>query len=289
MRPLILSCVTILIFCNICFASNSTPFFATRTDQAPTIDGMITETMWADHDAIVVHDQHANIDITLKACYDADRIYLLATYPDTTEDRLHRALIWNNETESYYDGPTREDVLVLKWNMSTHNNDLSLNADRPYRADIWFWKASRTDHAGYADDKIQYYTTTRNKQSQQIISASGKVFYLRRNADTGESAYMPSLQTEYVGDCVTKYRQTQTSGSRADIRAKGQWENGVWTIEFSRLLNTGNLDDVQMDTSNNYLFGVSRFEIAGRDQEPESQQPLYGCGDTSELLSLTFK
>lgn len=281
--------IFLLIFTGISWASDGKILSATPVDQPPTIDGIATEPIWASATPTVVHDEQANIDIELKACYDQQHIYVLVTFPDPTEDRLHRALVWNSASNRYNDGPSREDVLVLKWNMSPYNNDLSLTSDRPYRADIWFWKASRTDHAGYADDKIQYYTSTRSKQSRQLISASGKVFYLRREADSGESAYIPKLETEYAGDIIAKYHQAQPTGSRADVRAKGQWRDGVWSIEFSRLLDTGHGDDLQMSPTKTYTFGVSRFEIAGRNPEPKSQQPLYGCGDATEAIALTFK
>lgn len=289
MRLFCTTCAFLLIFAGFCSASDNKTLTAMRVDQSPTIDGVAIEPLWEAVEMTIVHDQQANIDIELKACYDEERIYLLVTFPDATENRLHRALVWNNDSNRYSEGPTREDTLVLKWNMSPYNTDLSLTSDRPYRTDIWFWKASRTDHAGYADDKIQYYTSTRSKQSQQLISASGKVFYLRRDADAGESAYIPKLQTEYAGDIIAKYRESKPTGSRADVRAKGQWNQGVWTIEFSRLLDTGHGDDVQMSSTKTYTFGVSRFEIAGRKPEPKSQQPLYGCGNTTESITLTFK
>ena len=50
-------------------------------------------------------------------------------------------------------GPDRGDCFVFKWAMDAAVNDLSVHSDHPYMADIWFWKANRTDPAGYADDK----------------------------------------------------------------------------------------------------------------------------------------
>lgn len=35
-------------------------------------------------------------------------------------------------------------------------------------------------------------------------------------------------------------------GSRDDIITHGTWNNGVWTVEFSRALDTGNNDDVKL-------------------------------------------
>jgi hypothetical protein len=45
---------------------------------------------------------------------------------------------------------------------------------------------------------------------------------------------------------------------------------------------------VQFDAEQSYLFGVSRYEIAGRKPNPALQQPLYGAGDITEHLRLIF-
>nr|WP_320049453.1 ethylbenzene dehydrogenase-related protein [uncultured Desulfuromonas sp.] len=280
----------------LCFFSLSLPVSAAATltlhalkvETPPVVDGRGDESIWQHASPTVVHDVVADIDITLKATYTNERIYLIASFEDATENREHRSLIWNSELQSYENGPAREDVLVLKWNMSPHETDLTLHSDRPYRADIWFWKAHRTDHSGYADDKVQFYTTTRKKNGQQLISKSGKVFYLQRQGDEGESAYLPELYVNYVGATAEKYQLVIPTGSRADVRAKGVWHDGHWTIEFSRALDTGHSDDLQFSPERSYRFGVSRYEIAGRDSEPQSEQPLYGCGEVGELIDLVF-
>jgi len=269
-------------------ATAATTLHALKVTTPPTIDGHAEESVWQRATPLSVHDAIADIDITLKAVYTDQNIYLVASFDDATENRFHRSLVWNSEIESYENGPSREDVVVLKWNMSPHDTDLTLHSDRPYRADIWFWKAHRTDHSGHADDKFQFYTTTRKKNGQQLISKSGKVFYLQRLGDEGDSAYLPKLYVTYAGAIVEKYRLVMPTGSRADILAKGVWQDGRWTIEFSRALDTGHSDDIQFDTQRPYRFGVSRYEIAGRDKEPESEQPLYGCGDVGELIDLVF-
>lgn len=261
---------------------------AERVAQPPVIDGSAADGAWAQATGVRVRDVVANIDITLKAVHDGERVYLLGQYPDATENRLHRQLLWDPALKSYQDGPTREDCLVLKWSMVAHPTTLTLKENRPYTADIWFWKAHRTDHAGFADDKIQHYTTTRDKKAKMLISSEGNVFYLQRDGDEGNPTYQPLLHAGYIQDKMPKYDLVTPSGSRADVRAKGVWQQGVWTIEFSRLLDSGHGDDVRFELSGRYPFGVSRYEISGRDPEPESETPLYGSGDVGELIHLTF-
>lgn len=262
---------------------------ANRVDSPPVVDGEAADPAWSQAGIVKIHDAVADIDISLRAVFSGETLYLMGQFPDATESRLHRQLVWNSERRIYEDGPTREDCLVLKWSMVPHETTLSLKENRPYRADIWFWKANRTDHAGYADDKMQLYSTTRDKKAKLLISEKGNVFYLVRLTDEGQAAYQPVLQAGYANDKVDKYEYRIPTGSRADIRAKGLWKDGTWTVEFARRLNTGHADDVKFSLKGAYPFGVSRYEIAGRDPEPAAETPLYGSGDVGEILTLKFK
>jgi hypothetical protein len=95
---------------------------------------------------------------------------------------------------------------------------------------------------------------------------------------------------DYQGDMVRRFTTRTPQSSRADIKAKGVWADGRWTIEFARALDTGAQDDVIFnDLHKQYGFGVSRYEIAGRPVEQDADQPLFGSGDITEALNLRFK
>ena len=262
---------------------------AVKIENAPVIDGMASDSAWNEADYIVTHDPIANIDIKLKAVYTTENIFFLVQFSDPDESRLHKPLVWNTKEELYENGPDREDCFVLKWAMDAAIKDLSVRADHPYMADVWFWKANRTDPVGYADDKYQLLSGSKVPKSKKIKSHSGQSTYLQRRGDEGESAYKASLLIEYQGDNLQQFINRKPSGSRADVKAKGTWNDDKWCIEFSRKLNTNHSDDIQFDLSKEYLFGVSRYEIAGRKKNPKLTQPLYGSGDVSEKLLLNFK
>jgi len=179
--------------------------------------------------------------------------------------------------------------VVLKWSMEPHPVDLTLNSDQPYKADIWYWKAHRTDHAGFADDKMQNYSTTEKSNAKRLISRNGMTFYLTRSGDGGEPAYRAAVYEKYVKDDLPMYEFQVPQGSRADVRARGHWRNGMWTVEFRRKLQTGQLDDLQLDLDHTYQFGISRFEIAGRARNPDIEQPDFGAGEINESLYLQFR
>ncbi|HSH69000.1 MAG TPA: ethylbenzene dehydrogenase-related protein [Deferrisomatales bacterium] len=262
---------------------------AVHTTRPPTIDGVADDPVWNDTPAITSRDPVAHIDIELRAAHDGEHLYLLARFPDPTEDRQHKTLVWDPAKARYRTGPEREDTLVLKWNMEPFPADLTLTSDDEYLADLWFWKAQRTDPVGYADDKLQRYTRTAGEHGTPRISKSGQAFYLFRDADAGDSAYELLTYGGRGRDREPKYRNRQPSGSRADIRAKGAWKEGVWTVEFQRKLVTGHGDDLQLVRGGSYEFGVSRYEIAGRDSEPENPASTYGAGEVGPLLQLRIQ
>jgi hypothetical protein len=57
---------------------------------------------------------------------------------------------------------------------------------------------------------------------------------------------------------------TPWGGSRDDLKAKGIWQDGRWTVEFARKLNTGHNDDIRFKATPGetryYVFDVAVFD-----------------------------
>jgi len=261
---------------------------AEKVDTPPVIDGRMSDAPWPQAREVIVHDPIAGHNIALRAVYTEKNIYFLVRYPDPDESRLHKPWRWSSDTGQYEMGPEREDVFVFKWLMSAEMADLSIYSNESWQADVWYWKANRTDPTGFADDKIQTLLNSPFRRTFPVISRSGRRMHLLREGDEGRAAYTSLMHLEYIGDLIPQYDIIEPSGSRADIRAKGGWTNGEWCIEFGRALATHHNDDIQFDINGRYLFGVSRFEIAGRKPDPDISQPLYGCGDVSAKMYLVF-
>lgn len=225
----------------------------------------------------------------LQVAYDDVHIFLKVYFPDSTENRKHKLLEWNTDLKIYQTGKLREDSFVIKWSMEPTPVDISLASVSTYSADIWFWKAFRTDPVGYADDKFHIFSPQEIKKSRRIVLPDGHTMFLQRLADKGTSSYKSITYDGYKGDVMVRYAHRQPTGSRSDVKAKGLWNNGFWTIEFQRKLKTGNSDDVQFDPQFNYYFGLSRYEIAGKPVNMKLEQPYYESGDIGELLELVFK
>jgi hypothetical protein len=261
---------------------------ATRAGGEIKIDGVADEPGWAKAKPFVTYDPQSKVKFTIKALYSADRIYILASFPDADESRTHKTQIWDAAQERYRMALDREDCFVIKWSMTAGPTDLRIDAESPYKADVWFWKAHRTDPEGFADDKMHVYSPLRTPKSKMVISRGGLRFYLSRPGDSGRSAYKTVIHAEKKGERVSLFRFRKPQGSRADVRARGVWRDGRWTIEFARKLATGHPDDVQFDPGQSYLFGVARFEIAGRRVNGKLSQPYFGAGEITQTLRLTF-
>ncbi len=254
----------------------------------PVIDGVGDDKAWELCQKKLVQDVVAQIPIEIQVAYSSEFLFVKVRFPDDTENRKHKMLNWDPQLRAYKTGPLREDSFVIKWSMEPVPVDISLASETPYRADIWFWKAFRSDPVGYADDKLHSYSRQQTKKFQRIMLDNGQVMFLSRSADEGKSSYKSIAYKKFQGDSVVRYKHRQPEGSRGDVRAKGVWKDGFWTIEFKRNLNTGNDDDLRFNTNFSYLFGLSRYEIAGKAINNDIEQPNYESGDIGEILELHF-
>lgn len=266
------------------FAEQNLP--AVVATEPPIIDGLANDPAWQNAPVITTVDKANDLPVRIRAVHTATEIFFLVNFPDADESRTHKSWAWDKGRGIYTVGQDREDIFIFKWNMAANPVDLSIYSDTPYMADIWYWKACRTDPAGYADDKSHLLSPAEDPDATGIVSRSGNKMYLLRTGDVGESAYSINLISEYQGDILPRYINRQPTGSRSDVRARGVWHDGGWSIEFSRQLVTGNADDIQFAPGGKYVFGVSRYEIAGRAANAKLSDPLYGTGDVNEILWL---
>ena len=252
--------------------------------QGPTIDGQVDE-VWAAAPVVTTLDKTSQREIQLKSVHTEDEIFFLASYPDGAPSETHKSWVWDSSEQIYKQGPDREDALVLEWSMV--GNDVNLSTydhPQPHRADVWFWKAARTNPAGFADDKMHILGKTKNKESQEVPTADGTTLYLQRLGDEGLSCYEETMLYEYKGDVVSQFALREPQGSRADVHAKGAWADGRWTIELGRKLDTGRPDDLTLRSGETYLLGVSCYETTYDKVYPEWTQPLFRTGDVYDRL-----
>lgn len=133
-------------------------------------------------------------------------------------------------------------------------------------------KSDKKDSGGYADnfasmpDPADATKTVPNKTlpgftSPNVDLTTGAPGYILDSEKV--SLDQAALDAMPVGSYLPGIIKSPIVGDRGDISAAWKWENGVWTIEFSRKLTTGSETDVQFaDLTGIYYFGLAIFENA---------------------------
>ena len=282
----------LLVLCLLCFSINSFAeqnYLVKQVKQLPKIDGSGDDIIWSTAKTIELIDTIAKHKLYFSALHNGKSIAIKVRYPDDKANLEHKTLIWDKVSSRYKAGSKREDTMVLKWAMNPFFTDISLSSNSSYQADIWFWKSYRTDPMGYADDKIQIYSKIPKSKATRLRSKNSSLFFLQRKGDQGNSSYTTNVLMDKKNLQESRYIHRQPSGSRADIKAKGKWQNGEWIIEFLRKLDTGYSDDVRLVLGETVLLALSRYEVAGRKADNKLEQPLFGSGEIGELIKLTIE
>lgn len=262
--------------------------YSKAVSQEPSIDGAGNDSVWQQAKPIKTLDYSSMREITIRSVHTKNKIFFLAEYPDAAPSMTQKSLGWDYEEGIYKQLNDREDCFIFKWLMT--GTSLRFKDRKPHTADIWYWKAARTNPLGYADDKYQDVSFEDHGLSSLLEKAGQKPLYVTRHGDLGEPVYHESPAFDYSGDVVSKYRLLAPTGSRADVKATGVWKNGKWTIEFSRQLDTQHPDDIQFKIGRRYTFGVGLYELVGMDKiTPEYAQPLWYTGDVFDTLYLVVE
>ena len=155
--------------------------------------------------------------------------------------------------------------------------------------DIWHWKSVRNDgqiddqyldstrfdaekakeagrhsdekeSGGYADNATEDKTAPAFTSPSVDLTTGAPGYILDSEKVEIDQAGLDALP---VGSYLPGIIKSPIVGDRGDISAAWLWDDGVWTIEFSRKLTTGSETDVQFsDLSGIYYFGLAVFENA---------------------------
>jgi hypothetical protein len=133
-------------------------------------------------------------------------------------------------------------------------------------------KSDPKDSGGYADN---FATMPDPADASKTVPDKTKPGFTSPSVDltTGAPGYIldsekfaldqAALDAMPVGSYIPGIVKSVIVGDRGDISAAWKWENGVWTIEFSRKLVTASETDVEFsDLTGTYYFGLAVFENA---------------------------
>lgn len=203
--------------------------------------------------------------VEMKAAVHGDTIYVLAVWNDTTQDILHKPYKWDDAEGKYRRTKQFEDRFAISLKMS---GDFSANKidGSAFEADVWHWKASRSNPAGIAHDKMWKVSKEPFPRAKQFKISNGKTVYLARRSDKGDRLYKPSSYETKQNTVMPRYVvNLSPKGSIADVRAKGVWRDGRWFLELARKLNTGHTDDAVIAAKGTIEIAVAAFNgVDGR-------------------------
>ncbi len=257
-------------------------FVASLTSSAPVLDGDGSDGAWnratpylvTVGESLAYANNFGTFDVMLKALYDSENIYILATWndPSQTESVHHKR--WSFDGTGWNRGGSEDRIFFMfdPGDNGTEGADCATMCHQPTpgkmgttgggHVDVWHWKAGRTAAAGFADDK--WWDETGRHSDSKISSPTRANI----NAAGDGPEWMHPDGPAYAGDflfedTIVPFDSTldwtgksipghilggPADGSRWDIRAGSTYQNGVWTVELQRALDTGNPDDVVLGT-----------------------------------------
>ena len=221
---------------------------STHTKAAPDVDGR-KDKAWDSAEPLVVVVREAMgganpREVVLRALHTDDRLYVLAEWPDSTPGDMRDPYLWNAEKKAYERPTTPDDQFGLEFALEGELQISMIPTKGEYVADVWHWKAGRSNLGGWVDDKRHLITQSPVEGALEYSMGGHNTVYIRRPMDAGTHAYKKiDGPKSYAGDRVGSFVAQEPSGSQSDIRGKGVHSGSGWTLEMTRKFETGNSDD----------------------------------------------
>jgi hypothetical protein len=234
------------------------------------------------------------VRISLKAYYTDEEIFLRVAWSDQTRD--DRMFEYYYADSKWNVSNKLEDGLGIMWDMSEghspfncsiacHTTDWSLkdyNLISKFKmgtkgddeADLWNWKAFRTNTYNFADDKFIntkgiipdtpskiYFYNSENKRNLPLSGSARNITPLK-DGDTPENDLngLPIKDGYWMlKGTAPGVRVTMPTGNRGDVKAKGVYKDNGWEVTFRRKLITEDSKDVTfvVKRTNIYKFGIA--------------------------------
>lgn len=203
----------------------STILTAEKTNEDIVIDGYVNERSWATAGELVIAARDritGTVDLSLKALYDEDFIYIYATWPDPTENSIRgmwtydTELGWRTLSEVGDEAGKDEDRLLFLWNIdesvegfnvagcaiTCHGDRHHTNTDGE-RTDTWQWRASTTNPSRFTEDK--YWDNTVKEGTYEAAREAGRHFddvttvgYTGQDIGAGSVGYTENTHTVLI-------------------------------------------------------------------------------------------
>ena len=209
--------------------------------------------------------------VLIKGGVHGEYVCFYLEWEDGSEDVLHKPWVWDESKRKYVRGPQREDRLAIQFATSGEYSTDWLSG-REFTADMWHWKASRSNPIGLVHDKSTEISARKLLESYKGTTPNGESVYIARPSDGGDKLYTSKRYHAYKEDLMPKYLvNASPHGSVADVEARGVWANGKWHLEIRRKLNTGHADDVVFEAGLQIVGGIAVFDRTENDDHVISE------------------
>ncbi len=246
--------------------------------EAPALDGGSSDEVWKAAVELEVTakrplapDKGASVSVTVRSIHTESDVYFLVSWEDSTEGVSHKSWVWNTDTKSYEQGDDREDMFALAFeHTGPFDADMLSGVEGVW--DVWHWKALRTNPQGYATDKTHHYTLEKpSGKAKSHTARNERDIWIARPEDAGTSVEKKQAAPgTFKGERVPQYLPGKPTGSAADVRARGSWSDGRWTLELARRLDTGHPDDTALELGRSYRIAVAVFDHTGEMDKASS-------------------
>lgn len=242
LRPIIISFVC-LIFCssfvNELYLRAQLLNVAPKTSHSP---------IWDSVRSLEIPTTEYKVPIKVKCAVFEDTLYVRVRFYVGKKQKLHRPWHKNPASNKFEPRDIHEDSISLRFEMPS-------SFPREVRnVDTWYWGANRTMGA-HADDLSQVFSKTEIFRSSPSGTKGARCF-TRTMGDTGKACWKLNLNQNIMHMNRSRYVSNTPSGSRADILTETNFDEGWWTIVFSRRMNSGNPDDLLFQYG-----GIAHFDI----------------------------
>ncbi len=262
-------------------AAQETTLTAPTVEAAPTLDGKADDACWSKAKELKVavveamDNTKGKSTVTVKAVRKGDELYLLLQWKDESESAQHKPWVWDKEKNEYIEATDVEDCAVVSFALSGEF-DANMLAGIESTWDVWHWKAARTNPAGFAMDKRHIYSEKKSDaKAMKYRAINDKDIWISRPEDGGGSATKKTPKPEKLTDKVVQQSTAQTpAGSAADVKAKGAWKDGVWTLELCRKLKTGNEDDAVFEPGKAIPFAIAILDASEEEHSASGKLSL---------------
>lgn len=287
---------------------------AVKVEAEPEIDGRGNDPVWSAARPITVrvNGGSGEIPVTLRAVQTDKRIFFLVEWLDPTEDRTHKPWIWSRQAQSYTEGKALEDALIFRFETGcSWVSELDAGFDN--ESDVWIWRAGRTDPVGYADDmwftlaEVSLWRGNHREAKRLPVSSTSPRWRLRVNKD-GSLVYSleqpwpeiwyhhdrdlgtPSFRRKeappnYAGDVVLQFYPSIPTKGAADVKAKGSWKDGRWTVEVGRSLKA-QVDGSWQDVDFTWRNGITLMSVGILNRQEGVYDYAEGPGPSTSGLIL---